>query len=240
MSKYGNGTCILALALSAACGTGEDRSPAEQRRADNESVSARTRFLALEESLLHTSGGSIAYEATATGAVEVHLSGRLFWTTGNRVRLESTGTFAGSEFSMLLISDGTVLNLEVNGQSEEVRSPDALNEAVVLGLTRMGVLHNLARLTGGAPPDHADGTLREWLDVDSVSASQNNGRLEFSFIIMVDGKHSGEASLSFDSDTLPYVRRQTVVFPEGVMQVEESYSEVELNADFPSTFFSSN
>ena len=208
-----------------------------EEEADESVSNSKGRFLDLEFRLLEAASGRVSYQVSATGAVEVNLDGELFWQPGNRLRIESAGSFAGTDLSMLLVSDGINMRLVTNGSVEEIPTPTHLNEAALLGLTRMGILHNLARLTGGAPPDHADGLLREWLDVDSVIASEGPEGSLFSFAIVVDGQKTANAELVLEENSLPVVRTQTVVFPEGTMHVEESYTLFELGVAIDSTVF---
>ena len=55
-------------------------------------------------------------------------------------------------------------------------TPPALNEAIVIGLTRMGHLHNIAVLTGGLPPDHSDGGAADWVRVANFARSDSVAR----------------------------------------------------------------
>lgn len=79
----------------------------------------------------------------------------------------------------------------------------------------MGILNNLARLTGAREPDHADGGVREWVVVDSLPG-RGDGALTFD--IVVAGQPAGSAALAVDEAGRPTVRHQTVRFPGGEMQ----------------------
>jgi hypothetical protein len=91
----------------------------------------------------------------------------------------------------------------------------------------MGILHNLARLTAGAPPDHAEGGLRAWAVVDSFMEAPANRSANLLYI-GVDGQRAATALLLSDRHANPMERRQTVHFPGGQMQVTERYSSVEI------------
>jgi len=62
--------------------------------------------------------------------------------------------------------------------------PPEVREALVIGLTRMGILHNLARLVAGVPPDRASGGVRDWVEgreiawADSVEVGELGVRFE--------------------------------------------------------------
>jgi hypothetical protein len=89
----------------------------------------------------------------------------------------------------------------------------------------MGVLHNLARLTEAAPPDHSEGGVREGVTVGGFAADSEG----ISFDLMVDGEPVGSATLQLDENGLPSVRRQSVTFPDGEMVVTETYRSVTVN-----------
>ena len=94
---------------------------------------------------------------------------------------------------------------------------------------RMGTLHNLAMLAGGAPPDHATGGVTEW--VQAVDAEfvvdEHAGTRAVDLRLVVAGQPSGEVTMDFGAaGRFPIRRRQTVRFPEGPMHVTESYEVV--------------
>jgi hypothetical protein len=110
-----------------------------------------------------------------------------------------------------------------------------LKEALLLGLTRMGLLHNLARLTANAPPDHADVGVREWVTLSSFASDRTDPvnapipetfRHGISFELTVAEQRAGSAVLEIDAHGRPVIRRQTVEFPAGRMRVVERYSSV--------------
>jgi hypothetical protein len=112
-------------------------------------------------------------------------------------------------------------------------TPLYLSEALLIGMTRMGLLHNLANLVGDAPPDGGDGGVREWGVVDSFGSGEPAGPSTdmetISFAITVAGTPSGSASLELDPEGYPVERRQVVSFPGGEMRVVERYYNVTIN-----------
>jgi hypothetical protein len=76
--------------------------------------------------------------------------------------------FSASLRGTLEISHGRIMEGGNAVRRFHADAPAGLTEALVLGFTRMGILHNLARLTRGAAPDHADGGVREWVEVRDV------------------------------------------------------------------------
>lgn len=184
----------------------------------------------LEEGLLEETGVRIPFRIVAEGALAADLSGTLLLAGGNRLRLDCTGTFGADRVEALLLSDGERMVRTVGGSTEETSVPPDLREGIVLGLTRMGLLHNLARLVAGAFPDATDGTAPEWVQpVDPAHGSadpQVPTAVSVAFGIRVAGQPAGEATLWLDPVTdVPLLRRQVVRFPGGEMRVTERYEE---------------
>ena len=109
------------------------------------------------------------------------------------------------------------------------RGPE-LRESLILGLTRMGLLHNLAKLFSAAGPDHREGGVAEWVQVVDIYA-QRDGTL--SMRLMVADEDGGEAVLRLDREGLPVLRTQTVEFPSGAMKVTERYARFHVVDDAP-------
>ncbi|MEM9459034.1 MAG: hypothetical protein AAGF11_32955 [Myxococcota bacterium] len=186
-----------------------------------------TLFLELERRLaegpLH-----LRFEVVADGVVEASWVGELM--VGPVVDLWARGRFAGKDHVLRLWTEGDRLRIG-SGEAPKIDlpRPAALAPALLLGWTRMGVLHNLAMLVGGAPPDHAAGGVEDWVQtVDhrrpTSPGSQGDG---VTFGLVVGGEPSGEATLWLDARGTPVRREQTVEFPEGVMRVVERYEVLE-------------
>lgn len=188
------------------CGSGSP--PIEEAGSE---PSLADELAAFERALLEAESLTLPFEVTAEGALEVGLQGELR-IEGAMVRLTATGTFGGEAVDLQLHADESFLFI---GESEQPRPPH-LKEALVLGLTRMGILHNLAVLTTGQPPDHSDVGVEPWLRVRVEDAPA------YSFTILVDGESVAEARLTVAGGR-PVSRQQTVAFPEGEMQVRETY-----------------
>jgi hypothetical protein len=111
----------------------------------------------------------------------------------------------------------------------DMETPRSLNQAIIVGFTRMGMLHNLVMILGGEPPDHADGAVENWIQVSDLMftapdpASKVRGR-SIRFQIEVGGTGVGDANYWISPLTrLPVERRQTVHFKTGDMKVVETY-----------------
>ena len=239
MQLGARGVC-LSLIAGLALGCGEPETAREIRAAPEAA------FQRLEKDLLAAPAVRISYSITAQGAYDASLSGVLLMAEGNRMRLEASGSFAGEPVDALLVSNGMGLSITVGGEETLLKTPGQLNEAVVIGLTRMGLLHNLARLTGGVPPDHAAGAAAEWVKVSEFSIADAPedppvDGVPVEFGIVLSQEPVGEVTMWLDPRTgLPMLRTQTVLFPEGDMLVTEAYHEVDLEAEPAAAAFTLN
>jgi hypothetical protein len=184
-------------------------------------------FAQLEEELLQRPELRVSFHITSQGAFAAELEGVLTLGAGSGTSLVAEGTFGDEPVTLSLsTSEG-----QMSGGSQERTFqeplPNGMREALVIGLTRMGLLHNLARLVAGAPPDRADGTVREWVEVRGVSWAASTedapGTRGIHFHIWVAGQPAGEATLWLGEGGLPVFREQVVRFPGGEMRVVERY-----------------
>lgn len=187
-------------------------------------------FAQLEARLLAARHVVVEGEIRATGAVESELRGRAELHDRNRIDLSYGGRFAGQPRALALQGDGRVLTLK-NGEAdrhEEV--DDESNRAVLIGLMRMGLMHNLARLSALQGPDHAGGGVDRWVTLDNfrpttmAMGGELDGTVSFGFDVVVDGQTAGSARVWLDPATgLPRRRQMTVRFARGDMEVVEDY-----------------
>lgn len=201
------------LSVASAC------TPTEKQA---EPVSPAAVFEDLETRLLSASVVTMDYQVTSEGAFEADIEGRLEMTGGGVVRITGVGHFGNQPVALTLDADGSTMTFGNGENISQADVPAALNEAVITGLMRMGILHNLARLTVTAPPDHGTGGARDWV----VASGFSTDGTAITFDIFVEGQPSGSASLIVDDTGNPVIRRQLVVFPEGQMRVSERYSNV--------------
>ena len=195
---------------------------------DGAGQSAAQAFRQVELMLLRSSALEIATRVTSEGAFESSLAGTVSLQQGNEAAIDVSGSF-GAPVDLRLSSDGNRL---IGGSATgefDVPTPEGLNEAIIIGMTRMGILHTLARLVSGDPPDHMEGGVEAWVgvtDVQSIAEEDDTGRplLRFDFGLVVAGEPSGTASLWIDAvSRLPVRREQTVQFDTGEMRVTEFY-----------------
>jgi hypothetical protein len=194
--------------------------------ADTEADAA---FAELENNLL-TSDFSLTFDIVSTGPYPAHLEGAASLRGADEVSVEADGQFAGEDVAIRLTArDGKMKG--GNGASGfEQSTPGGLRKALILGLTRMGLLHNLAVMSSGAPPDHAGGGVRDWVQVKDLRLAtgtiiDGDPALAFHFTIVVSGEDAATAVLWVDAETgLPIKREQVVRFDGGEMRVTEIYS----------------
>ena len=189
----------------------------------------------LEERLLQSAGVTVRFHITTEGALSVDLAGEVFLTAGNRAGIRATGQFAGETVELELRSDEESVTISYNGKISTTQTPPHLREAIIIGLTRMGLLHNLARLTSGALPDHSEGGVTDWVRYEDLTGKPPEEIAAHmpmvGFSIVVDGTDSGSAWLQADRVTwVPKTRWQTVEFPDGEMKVTERYEQFDIVA----------
>lgn len=179
-------------------------------------------FADIESRLLAAGNVNIEFRVAAEGVVTADLEGNLALMPDGSVTLTADGTFAGEPAALRLTSQGQRYTYGNSMRRTLAPRPAELQRALLVGFMRMGILHNLARLSEEQPPDHADGGVNEWVVVDDFEAV----RLPepgIAFAIVVDGEPAGTAVLNLDPTGLPFERHQTVQFPNGEMRVTETY-----------------
>lgn len=224
------GVVVVFMGGALACGPGEDAEAdaGGGTEAPAAAPAPAETFTDLEARLLGADEVHVAFDVTAEGAVEVALEGRLDLNADGSTELTATGTFAGRPVDVALRADGDGMRWGAAAAPAEGPPPPALREAILVGFTRMGILHNLARLTGNAPPDHAEGGVADWVVVDAFRpAAMDGSEHAVAFDITVAGEPSGSATLGVDAEGRPVERRQAVQFPQGEMRVAERYTAVE-------------
>lgn len=189
-------------------------------------------FERLEQALLAARHVRIESQAVAQGAFQAQLAGRVELRPANHLRLRYAGRFGDAVQVLELDGDADGLRLARNDQGTAVAAAPETNRAVLLGLTRMGLMHNLARLTGLHAPDRAAGGVADWVQVRRLrylpprEAAAGPSALALAFDIHVGGRRTAQAVLWLDEETeLPLRRVQTVRFAQGTMTVEEDYGE---------------
>ena len=203
--------CVLATLAVAGPGLAEeDSSPAAA-------------FAGFEQLLLAEPRLCIRFRIESSGALVAALEGRARFDHAEApTTLLAKGEFGGEQVDLSLVAARG--DMWIKGEAAAKPVPSALQEALVIGFTRMGLLHNLAMLTARQPPDHGDGGVQDWVEVVNVT-----GAGPYAFDILVAGQPSGSAVLHLDERGLPVRRTQSVEFPSGTMEVVEHYTRFELD-----------
>lgn len=174
------------------------------------------------------------FEIDAKGAHAAHLTGTLELTGTNALSLVAEGRFDGDAVRLELDSRSGPINRTTTrgpvANAQRNLPQPALNEAVAIGLVRMGLLHNLALLVDDKMISKAEGGVRAELaaaDVRDAGPDASNGepcrRLDYT--LQVGGKPMGEGSVCLaDATGLPLQRRLTVHFPDGDMTDTERFT----------------
>ena len=194
-------------------------------------------FAQLEARLLEAPAVLAVSQLTSEGAFEADLRSEHLITSDGRGRVKAVGTFGGRPVDVLLEFDGQRMTLTSTQGTRELPQPSDLRGGLLLGLTRMGWLHNVAMLTAGAAPDATDGSVREFtrpvgLRAGETLEDEGRPRRALTFGVEVKGELAASAVLWLDLETgRPLERWQKVSFPEGEMRVIETYEVLDLDPD---------
>lgn len=182
-------------------------------------LSVPGRVSVLEDRLLQARRLDLDFDVRASGAFTAELHGRLTMDVSGLLQMSAEGSF-GEERAKIAweAAEGRCRGLHNGEALFDVETPH-LSEAILLGITRMGILHNLARLFAQSPPDHADTGIGDWLSV--VNERSDADTLHFD--LDVGGQRAATIALSLDAGGLPRKRLQKVEFPGGTMEVIENY-----------------
>lgn len=162
---------------------------------------AQSLFQTLERKLLSAMPLQLEVKSHADGPVRADATSDV--SVGPATRIHARGTLMGKPFER---------------DFDEPTTPE-LRDAVVIGLARMGLLHNVVHVSRGEPIDHASGGARDWLQ--PVGFRRVRGGVAYALV--VNGKQSSEVTLLIDSRQRPKKRTMVVHFPEGDMRVTETY-----------------
>jgi hypothetical protein len=221
---------LLAVPVAAACASTSTRSPSSPAP----SSKPGTGLAALEQRLLSARSIRVHARIASGGRIESHFEGTLLAGTGQRLRMDFSGDLGSRPSDVRLVCDGTKMHGGSREHSFDFDAPPSLREGVVVAWLRMGLLHDVARLSQGSPPDHIDGTMDKWLRVETAEhapgeAIRGAPTERWTYLLTMDGQRVAEGDLWLDAKTgLPLRRRQTVHFPEGDMQVGEEYEQVDV------------
>jgi dipeptidyl-peptidase-3 len=166
--------------------------------------------------------------AVAEGAHSADARATLRLRSGNQLVLSSTGPIDGVDLPRSAHSDGTTVTVQASGKPVTHPASERLNEAVIHGLMSRGLLHDLAFLAAGSPPDLDDGTPDGAVahDFKALGDGRIDGHrtLRIAFTLSAKGQDVAEVKLDIDPERgLPLARDVSVHLPQGEMKVTESY-----------------
>jgi outer membrane lipoprotein-sorting protein len=198
-------------------------------------------FDKMEANLMKIKNRRLKFRTEATGALTGTFEGEIIFKKGNVMDYRAWGKFAGRDHKLFLLCDGTKLRGGGENSPFEMAAPAGLRPGILIGLARMGLMHNIARLTSNKPPERTDGSVYKWLVVQDAkyakdhapdtpqagaTLKQNNKKLVVIFFKLgvENEKNAGDVELWIDTKTnLPAYRTITVHFPQGDMFVTEKY-----------------
>lgn len=221
------GAALCALAFVASCAS----APKERPRAPPPDP-GELLFLDLESRLARARTVHVKGRLTATGAVTADLSAELWLKEGNRARLDVDGVFEGKRQRASFTCDGERMQV---GSSPVVVAEPELRDALVYGLTRMGLLHNAALLVAGEAPDHGAGGAHAWVKAERARSLVPATRIAFDIVVAT--KPAGDAILQLDDQGRAHERVQDVRFDVGAMHVVERYAVFEVDVDIDDARF---
>lgn len=187
-----------------------------------------------EDALLYGNNMTATFELDSKGENAAHMTGTLELLDGNALHLVAEGNFKSEPVQVELDSRDSsgITRTSTKGASvESHRDPPAskLRHTVALGISRMGLLHDVVTLALDKPIDKIDGGFENWaktIEVKDGASESINGEVckRVDFVVQVEGKKMGEASMCIsDATALPIQRNMTVHFPEGDTTVVETY-----------------
>lgn len=175
------------------------------------------------------------FDLESKGENAAKMTGVLRLYEGNALRLEADGNFKGEAVQVVLDSrDASAISRAVTKgpSASSNRDPPgaALRETITQGLSRMGLMHNLAVLSMEHPIQFAEGGFSKYAKAINITDGHSDTvqsvpcrRVDFH--IEVDGRDLGEATVCIaDATGLPLHRRSTVHFPQGDMTLVELYT----------------
>jgi hypothetical protein len=115
---------------------------------------------------------------------------------------------------------GNVMGQDVDKTWEHPTTPD-LRDAILLGITRMGILHNLVLFTRDRPPANVEGHIRDALIPHDFAKAPGGG---VSYKLRAGNREMGEGVIKINSKShYPMSRKFTAHLDKGDMRVSEVY-----------------
>jgi len=193
-------------------------------------------FESLEERLLAAPVVQSESLLVAEGALSAKLRSVHTVTDEGEITVVATGTFGGKPIDLRFVSDGQRMTVTTPEGTRQRELPPDLRGGLLLGLTRMGWMHNVAMVAAGGWPDATDGHVDAFTRAVNVLGGERleedgRERRALTFGVEVRGSIGATAVLWLDCETgLPIERWQRVQLPQGEMHVVETYEMFRLEA----------
>ena len=181
----------------------------------------------------HLQEASVRWRFTVTsgGALASKFVGVLVMD-GDRVTITASGRFGDQPVEVSLDADGTRMKGRGGARAFDLPQPEALREALAVGIVRMGILHTLAMLVAGQPPEVPEGGVQAWLVTTPTPGEPTVAVMDpfhdalppdpITFRTAVGGDDSVRATVWVEEGALRE-RQQETRFPEGTMTVQEAF-----------------
>jgi hypothetical protein len=115
---------------------------------------------------------------------------------------------------------GNVMGKDVDSTWEHPTTPE-LRDAILIGMTRMGLLHNVVLFTRDRPPANVEGHVRESLIAHDFAKAPGGG---IAYKLRVGNREMGEGVVKINSKShYPMSRKLTAHLDNGDMRVSETY-----------------
>jgi hypothetical protein len=234
----------LALGVAACAPAAAPVAPSTPAPTTTAALAPATALDALEQRLIAAPSFRIRARLASSGRIQSHFDGTVAAGPGSRMRFALQGAFGNRDADALFTCDGRRMRGgHQGGHPLDLDAAPGLREGVVVGFVRMGLLHDVARLATGKPPDYIDGSARSHLTI--VGAVRSPGEVvrgapteQWDYALQVDGKRTSDVTVWLDARSgLPVRRRVVVHFPEGDMDVGEEYDELVVDGPVPEETF---
>jgi hypothetical protein len=206
---------FFAILVLAACG---HSSPPAEKPPDPLADDPVAVLGELEARLLGASEVVIEANARADGVLSAQVEGTIRVVRDGVSTIEVDGSMQQMKLSNTWSSEKPV------DEAARDTQPGVWADSLLLGATRMGVMHNWAMVLGKLDPSTYHGDMASYVEVVDIDWKGDPSERTIGFRIVAGGVESGSAALTLDENGLPKSRAQVVYFQEGDMSVLEQYS----------------
>jgi hypothetical protein len=146
-----------------------------------------------------------------TGKTHCHAEGSV------KAEVDATITFTAQT---VVEFKGNVMGQDVDKTWDHATTPE-LRDSLLLGITRLGLFHNLVNFTRDRPPANVEGHIREALIPHDFALQKGN---VVAYKLRAGNREMGEATITIDPKThFPLARTLVAHLDKGDMRVTETY-----------------